>query len=409
MAASTPPGSRGSRGTARVRSGNTPGREGLSRGTVPRSYLGGRARPEEPARGTARPGGGGPRGPAGPGDGRGGRGGEYRGGRRTHRRRWPRILLAVVIVLVLLGGLGAAGMYAYARSLDGDLARTDAFAGLTDGRPAKKVDGAQNILMLGSDMRKSWKKSGEKARTDTIMLLHIDADHEHAYVISIPRDTYVYIPKMDGADYGDTHEKINAAFAWGGTPLMVKTVEGYTGVRIDHVAIINFAGFKEVTDALGGVRMYVEQTITSIHPPHRKFTKGWHNFNGTQALDYCRQRYQFPDSDFARQRHQHQFLKQLMKKAASTGTLSNPSKLNAFLKAVTKAMIVDRDFHLVDEAIQFRGLRSKDVTFMTTPNLGSAQINGESVVKSDTEKAASLFQAVTDDTVKAWVKKNPQK
>ncbi len=298
-------------------------------------------------------------------------------------------------------------MWAYAKSLDGNLNRTDAFAGLTDGRPGKKVDGAQNILMLGSDSRNP--KSNSGWRPDTIMLLHVDADHNHAYLISIPRDTYVFVPQISGADNGNTNAKINAAFAWGGTPLMVKTIEGFTGVRIDHVAIMNFEGFTSVTDALGGVRMYVDQTITSIHPPHRKFTKGWHNFNGAEALDYCRQRYQFADGDFTREKHQQQFLKQLLKKAASTGTLSNPSKLNSFLQAVTKVIIVDKDFHLVDQAIQFRNLRSNDVTFMSSPHSGTGNINGESVVLSDKEKASSLYQAVENDTVADWVKQNPQK
>ncbi|BCJ27177.1 LCP family protein [Actinocatenispora sera] len=404
--ASTPPNARGS---ARVRSGRTPGREGMSHGTVPRSYLGGQSRP---ARGSARPRseGGGPGGPGGPrrpgGGGGGGGGNQYRGKRRP---RWGRRILVIVLALVVLAGIGTVGVWAYASSLDDKLHRTDAFAGLTGGRPAKKVDGAQNILMLGSDMRTSWEKSGEKPRTDTIMLLHIDADHDHAYLVSIPRDTWVYVPEMKGADGGGTNAKINAAFAWGGTPLMVKTVEGFTGVRIDHVAIMNFQGFQDVTDALGGVRMYVEQTITSIHPPHRKFTKGWHTFNGAQALDYCRQRYQFPTGDFARQKHQQQFLKALLNKAASSGTLSNPKKLNDFLQAVVKVIQVDKSFQLVDEAVQFRNLRSNDITFMTSPNDGTGTMDGQSVVLSNKQKASSLYDAVTNDTVAKWLKENPQK
>lgn len=313
----------------------------------------------------------------------------------------------VLLILVLVAGIGGIGMWAYAKSLDGNLSRTDAFSSLTGDRPAKTVDGVQNILMMGSDSRNP--KTNKGWRPDTIMLLHVDADHKHAYVISIPRDTYVYIPPMKGADNGDTHSKINAAFSWGGTPLMVKTVEGFTGVRVDHVAIINFEGFKSVTDALGGVRMYVDQTITSIHPPHRKFTKGWHNFNGAQALDYCRQRYQFANGDFTREKHQQQFLKDLLKKAASTGTLSNPKKLNDFLQAVTKVVIVDKDFHLVDMAVQFRSLRSSDVTFLTSPHEGSQNVNGESVVLSDKKNASSLFEAVDKDKIAGWIKQHPQK
>ena len=175
--------------------------------------------------------------------------------------------------------------------------------------------------------------------------------------------------RAESADgqYGDTQAKINAAYAWGGVPLMVQTVEGYTGVRMDHVVVIDFFGFKEVTDALGGVEMNVEQDITSIHRRTGQFKKGLNHFNGEEALDYVRQRYQFPDGDFARMRHQQEFLKALLDKAVSTGTVTNPVKLNAFLKAATKAIKVDKDFSLVDMALQFRGLRSDDLTFLTAP------------------------------------------
>ena len=165
--------------------------------------------------------------------------------------------------------------------------------------------------------------------------------------------------------------KINAAFAFGGLPLAVRTVECFTDVRIDHVMAIDFGGFKEVTDALGGVDLNVERTITSIHKPFRTFKKGINHMNGAEALDWIRQRKQFPDGDFARMRHQQEFLRALMDKAASTGTLTNPGKLNAFLKAVTKAVTVDQSFSLVDMALQFRNLRGRTSQFLTSPHTGS--------------------------------------
>ena len=121
----------------------------------------------------------------------------------------------------------------------------------------------------------------------------------------------MHVPESPDGQNGDTKAKINAAYAWGGLPLMVQTVEEYTGVRMDHVALIDFAGFKEVTDALGGVDMNVEQTITSIHTPYRTFKTGRTTSTATEALDYVRQRNQFADGDFARMRHQQQFLKAL--------------------------------------------------------------------------------------------------
>ena len=211
----------------------------------------------------------------------------------------------------------------YVRSLDKDLARTDAFAELTDGRPAKTVSGTLNILLVGSDSRDpdAPVDRASKWRADTIIVMHIPSSHDRAYLVSIPRDLYVPIPASADAECGSGRRaKINASFAFGGLPLAVRTVECFTDVHIDHVMAIDFAGFKEVTDALGGVELTVERDITSIHKPYRKFKKGVNHMNGAEALDWVRQRKQFPDGDFARMRHQQEFLRALMDKAVSTGT-----------------------------------------------------------------------------------------
>jgi LCP family protein required for cell wall assembly len=355
--------------------------------------------------------------PRGSGYGGGGGGSTPRppvpGGRPSAPRprpkpRWGRIALVVSAAVVALAVFAGLGAWAYTRSLEAGLARADPFSQITGGRPARAVSGALNILMLGSDSRDpDAKAEAGQWRTDTMMLMHITASHDKAYVISIPRDLYVYIPQSPShPELGGTKAKINAAYAWGGLPLTVQTVEGFTGVRIDHVVLIDFGGFKEVTDALGGVDMNVEQDVTSIHKPFRHFRKGMNHFNGEEALDYCRQRYQFPDGDFARMRHQQQFLKALMDKATSTGTMANPAKLNAFLQTVTKALTVDKDFSIVDMALQFRHVRSSDVQFLTSPNAGSQTVDGQSVVVSDRAKASALYDAVAKDTVGPWVAQN---
>jgi len=311
-------------------------------------------------------------------------------------------------LLLAIALLVSGCLYWYAKSLNDDLARTDPFSDITGGRPVKTVDGALNILMLGSDSRDPDGSKGDNgaARTDTIILMHIPASHDKAYLVSIPRDMYVNVPKTADGQFGGRKAKINAAYAWGGASLMVQTVEGFTGVRIDHVVIIDFFGFKDVTDALGGVDLYIEQDIKSIHTPFRQFKKGTQHLNGEEALDYVRQRYQFKDGDFARVRHQQEFLKALMDKAASTGTLTNPPKLNNFLKAATKAMTVDQSFSLVDMALQFRNLRSDNLAFLTSPYSGTDTINGESVVLSDRERGLALYEAMKSDKMAEWVQAN---
>jgi LCP family protein required for cell wall assembly len=332
-------------------------------------------------------------------------------GGRNRRPRWGRIALVVVGALVLIGLLAAGCGLAYVSHLDDKLHRTDAFSGLSD-RPGKSVAGAQNILLLGSDSRDGGAYDPDAApnsstvkneRSDAIMVLHIPEDHKKAYIISIPRDTYVSIPELNG--HGGEKSKINAAFAWGGIPLTVKTVENFTGVKIDHVAKIDFNGFKDMTDALGGVDVTVDKTVTDPRS-HRTFKAGVNHLDGAAALDYVRQRYGLPNSDFDRIHRQQIFLRALMQKATDSGTLSNPVKLKKFLDAATASLTVDNSFSLKDMALEFRKLGAGDITFVTSPHAGSQTINGQSVVVSDREKAIALWDAVEKDKVAGWLSSN---
>ncbi|UWP85487.1 LCP family protein [Dactylosporangium fulvum] len=320
--------------------------------------------------------------------------------------------------IVLLLGLVAGGAFLYYRSVDSGIQRTDAFG--TDGqqtqqeaaRPPVEVVGAKNLLLLGSDSRapddpNSRGKAGA-GRTDAIILLHIDAAHQRAYLISLPRDLYVHIPPNPAnPSLGNKNAKINAAFAWGGVPLAVRTIEAYTSVHIDHVVLVDFAGFQQVTDALGGVDLYIDQDITGVGKEGRRFSKGVQHLNGSEALEYVRQRQQFAGGDFTRMCHQREFLKALLDKAISSDTLKNPLKLNAFLKSVASAMTVDKDFSLADTAFAFRNIGSSDLTMLVSPNRGPDMINKESVVVPDPDRAKSLYDAVVKDTLADWIAQNP--
>jgi LCP family protein required for cell wall assembly len=331
------------------------------------------------------------------------------GPKRKIKPRWGRIALVLgVLVGLIVGGLSLSG-YLFVNHYNSKLNRVDAFSAITGNRPPVLVKGAQNILLLGSDSRDPSKAADLGGwRTDTIILMHINAGHSKADMISIPRDTWVHIPQSpSNSKLGNTNAKINAAFSWGGVPLTVETVEQFTGVHIDHAVVINFGGFDQVTNALGGVDMYVDKTITSIHPPYRVFTKGNHHFNGAQALDYIRQRKQFANGDFTRVQHQQLFLKDIMNKATSTGTLTSPTKLASFMSAITKAVVVDKSFDLASMALQFRNLRASDLTFITNPSAGTGTEDGQSVVLSDKTKSAALFSAVSRDAVDAWLTANP--
>jgi LCP family protein required for cell wall assembly len=320
------------------------------------------------------------------------------------RRRWRRVALIVGLsLLAVIVGIGVGG-WLYMRSVDGSIERVDAFTDVPQAdRPAKVVAGAENLLILGSDSRNP---DTTGSRTDTIIVAHIPADHSKAQLISIPRDTWVHVPKSKDGRHGGTNAKINAAFAWGGAPLMVQTVESFTGVRIDHVMMIDFSGFKDIVDALGGIEIDVDRTFTSIHPPHRRFVEGHQRMDGATALDYSRQRKQFPDGDFTRIKHQQQVIRAVVGQAAGMGLLTDPPRLNAFVRATADSMTVDETFSTFDMAMKMRGVRGGDLAFMTSPSSGTGRVGDQSVVFADKTKAASLYDAVKRDAVDQWLATN---
>jgi LCP family protein required for cell wall assembly len=321
---------------------------------------------------------------------------------KPRKRNKKKIILICVLVPLILVGIGLIAGGLYLRNVEGNVKRVDAFDSVPEAsRPQKDAaaGGAINFLLLGSDTRDPESTGG--SRSDTIIVLHLNKDHSAAQLISIPRDTWVYIPKSANGQHGDTDSKINAAYAWGGIPLMVQTVENYTGVRMDHVAIVDFAGFKEIVDALGGVTINVETSFDSTHSllpgGKRHFDKGVQTMDGSMALDYARERYSFKDGDFARIRHQQDVIKAILDKASSGGTLSSPSRINSFLNATTDTVSVDKDLNLLSMATQLRGLRSGNLNFYTSPTKGTGRVGNQSVVLPDTNKAKALFAAVRKD------------
>ncbi|MFG3701491.1 LCP family protein [Micromonospora sp. NPDC047620] len=305
------------------------------------------------------------------------------------------------LVLAVLGGGGMIAGGLYLRSVESDIERVDAFDGVPEeSRPQIVANGAMNIMILGSDSRDPENSSG--SRTDTIILAHLPKDRSSAQLISIPRDTWVNVPKSPEGR-GGRDAKINASYAWGGVPLMVQTVEKFTGVRIDHVTMVDFAGFKEIVDALGGIEITVDNGFTSTHSLNpdgrREFVAGRQTMDGAAALDYARERYAFADGDFRRIKHQQQVIKAILDKAASGGVLANPAKLNSFVKATTNAVAVDQSMSLLDLAMELRHLRSGNLGFFTCPTKGTGRMGNESVVLADTAKAQRLFDAVRRDAV----------
>jgi LCP family protein required for cell wall assembly len=311
----------------------------------------------------------------------------------SRRARQQRALIAVVGSISLLVMLVAGSTWVLTSYVSGKLARVNAG---TTGTPAS---GPVNILVAGVDVRSGLTRHQQlelhvgkvvSANSDTMMLVHIPADHSTVDVVSLPRDSWVDIP-------GHGMNKINAAYGIGGPPLMVRTVEQATGLSINDYIEVNFLGFVHVVDALGGVNICLPFAV-SDQDSGLHLSAGVHHVNGVTALEFARDRHSFGLSDFARISDQQQLLSSMFEQIVSAGTLTNPFKLQHVLSAVSSAVKVDEGFNLNRLVSELRGIRPSDVTFRTVPlaNTNYTTPTGESAVLWDSAKARALFKHLGD-------------
>jgi len=332
---------------------------------------------------------------------------------KTSRRR--RVLIIVLVGLLALSACTVGGAWWLSERYAGQVQRIPrVFDQIPEQeRPDKQLGEAgraMNFLLAGTDRRSDLATTGEDAaapawvpgaqRSDTIIMVHLTADRKKAYVISFPRDCWIDIP-------GHGLDKINAAFSLGGPPLYVRTLEHLTGIRIDHLAIIDWDGFIGLTNALGGVDVTIPETSYDFHND-RTWEAGTYHLYGQDALDYVRQRYGLPRGDFDRIQRQQYFLREIMRMTLNSGTLSNPLRLARVLDAVTKTVSVDDTMSNADLrslALSLRGIRPDNVIFMTVPTAGTGYEGSASVVYVDEERAQRLFDAIKKDDVDSYLAK----
>src|SRR5208282_933006 len=215
-------------------------------------------------------------------------------------------------------------------------------------------------------------RSTGETNTDTLMVVHVPADHRYVRVVSLPRDSWVDIP-------GHGMNKINAALGLGGPQLMVQTVEQVTGLTINDYVEVNFLGFVKVIDALGGVNICLPYAVDDPDSG-LDISAGMHHVDGITALEFARDRHSFPTSDLARIQDQQQLISTALSEGISSGMLANPVRLEDFLSAASATVKVDQGFNVVRLADEMRGLSADDVTFTTVPlsNLNYQTPTGES-------------------------------
>ena len=322
-------------------------------------------------------------------------------------RRGPRLLLGVGLTLLLLAVAGVVGMKALTSRYDRTVSREQLLA--PDARNSRTdLSRGLNYLLVGSDRRAG--SGAPDQRSDTILMVHVPPGMRQAYLISIPRDLLVAIPPA-GNGYRGGQDKINAAYdhgggGEGGTRLLSATLSRLTGVRFDGAALVDFTGFRQVIDLLGGVRMCVDTQVRSIHTK-TLFTPGCQQMDGARALDYARQRYDLPNGDYDRQRHQQQLLRAMLDRAGQTDLRGDPVKLDRVLRAVGGSLTVDTNGLPLDDLVfALRSLPSDALHGVQVPSYPQT-IDQVSYVVLD-NGGGGLFDAVRGKRVADWVQANPR-
>ncbi|MFV2083474.1 LCP family protein [Micromonospora sp. LOL_021] len=324
---------------------------------------------------------------------------------RHGRRRLRRIALLGITGLVVAALAGVAGVAAVSHYYLGEIKRIpDPFAAIpADQRPAPTAEGL-TVLLAGVDSLASSatgadSPAGPYGRTDSLMVVRITADRERAYVVSIPRDSWVPVP-------GHGNVKINSAYALGGASLAVRTVENVTGLRIDHVALIDLVGLQDLTDAVGGVT--VEIPAGTPGPSlQSSWPAGPQRLNGEQAVKYVRQRYGLPEGDFDRMRRHQNYLRALLDETLDRDTLTSPRQLGALLDAITTTVTVDDGLtndKLRQLSFDLRKIRN-DVRFVTAPVANTGFVGDQWVMWLDTDRGVDFWTAVRDDTLEQYIER----
>ncbi|MFD3688060.1 LCP family protein [Nocardiopsis sp. NPDC058631] len=316
----------------------------------------------------------------------------------ARRRRTGLLLTSALSVLVLLA---SGTSWALTGWMSGSLNRFDVFSGLSEGDRPEETGGL-TFLVIGSDSREGVGQEDQDElsvgstpgqRSDSMMLVRLNHERDRVTVVGLPRDLWVDIP-------GEGEDKINAAYAYGGPQLAVRTVESVTDVRIDHYVEVDFNGFVDVVDALGGIQVCLPEPVNDPKA-HLDMAAGTHEVDGTEALAFARTR-ATARGDLDRIDRQQQVLAAMLDQALASETLSDPAKLTAFLDSALASVTVDSglDTSTINElAYQMRDLDMGAVTFTQVPiaDMNHWTPRGDVALLWDEPASRELFAAVRAD------------
>ncbi len=347
------------------------------------------------------------------------------------RRRAPRWAVATLVcgaVLALVSG-GTAVASALLIDRSSSNIQQENLLGGAAAPPGEELTGPINILLLGTDER----QDNTNVRSDTIIVLHVPSSHDMAYLISVPRDTWVSVPGYWDMKITEAFYHGNLEGGWtGGARLVAESLHQLTGLSFNAAAIVNFGGFQKIIDEMGGLEFCVDTAAYSEHLvlvdgepmgigkarreglayEHVRYEEGCQHLEGWQALDYARQRktLESGEGDYGRQRHQQQLLKAMADRATSGDVLADLGTLDRLILAAGDALIIDTNgVDLVDFAWTLRRVRPGTMISLRTNGgwFNSAQVDGQSAEMLN-EVSLAMFRAAANDTMAAFVLDHPE-
>lgn len=293
---------------------------------------------------------------------------------RRHRLTVLRVVLVAELVVALMTGAGVVFGYQH---VDRSIAPGEPIHHRTH-RPKPALPTSElNILLMGTDSRSCAgcaidKEHGEGG-SDTTILLHISDGRRSVYGISIPRDTLVDRPacRHGGKRVPGAHQvPWNVAYSVGGPECTVEQVEAVTGVYVDDYITVDFGGFKDMVDAVGGVQVCIPEPVDDPIA-HIHFDAGTQTLDGARALQYVRERHSTPNSDYGRMKRQQAFIASMIHKVMSARTLTRPDRLYRFATGLAQSISTSPDLAsagaLVKLASSVRHANLSHIRFVTAP------------------------------------------
>lgn len=265
------------------------------------------------------------------------------------------------------------------------------------------------ILLAGTDRRSDELTTGREStattwlpgaqRSDAILLVRLTADGERAYVVSIPRDSWVTIPGLGP-------NKVNAAFSLGGPSLYVQTIEQVTQTRVDHLAVVDWAGVERLVDTVGGVELTFTEPVVARSS---QWAPGTYVLDGQQVLSYVGERKALPRGDFDRVQRQHAVVRAIASTLVEDGVLGNLPRLGDLVAVGLDVVSVDEFLDtgaILDLARRASGLSPDAVVFATAPTTGIGWEGSQSVVYLDSSRQPGFWEAFRTDSLEAWIDAN---